>query len=164
MRGRARAQSTYAAHDKHALCPACAQVEAQAETTDFSRVLLLQQRNRLHRRMHLMRTAIAAIVPGYGLLAHRRIFTPILLLGTTWVLTRVWAGYAPPFAIEPRLTLPGEEVPVVLVLGLLGIVYTVSLLGYFHHVAKEREREAALAAGQRGRITQSTRRVSAMAA
>lgn len=149
---------------EHALCPACAQVEAQAETQDFSRVLLLQQRGRQHRSMHLVRTALAAILPGYGLLAHRHVFLAVALLSTTWVLVRLWFGYAPPFAIEPRLTVPGEEVPVVLVIALFTFVQAISLLGYFHHVAKEREREAALAAAQRGRITQSTRRVSAMAA
>ncbi len=149
---------------EHALCPACAQVEAQAETPDFSRVLLLQQRSKHHRLIRLARTAVAAIVPGYGLLAHRRVFTAVVLLSTTWVLARLWFGYAPPFALEPRLTVPGEEVPAVLIVAVFALVEVISLIGYFHQVAKEREREAALAASLRGRVTQSTRRVSAMAA
>ena len=149
---------------EHALCPSCAQVEAQAETQDFSRLLLLQTRNKHTRRAHWIRTALAAVVPGYGLLAHRHVFTSVMLLGTTWVLAQLWFGYAPPFALEPRLTMPGEEIPIVLIAGVFLGVQLVSLLGYFHKTAKEREREASLAASQRGRITQSTRRVSAMAA
>lgn len=149
---------------EHALCPTCAQAEAQAETQDFSRLLLLQVRSKHIRRAHWVRTALASVMPGYGLLAHRHVFTAVFLLATTWVLAQLWFGYAPPFALEPRLTVPGEEVPIVLIAGVFVGVQLVSLLGYFHQTAKEREREAALAASQRGRITQSTRRVSAMAA
>ncbi|MEO7867030.1 MAG: tetratricopeptide repeat protein [Candidatus Eisenbacteria bacterium] len=149
---------------EHALCPACAQVEAQAKTPDFSRVLLLQQRSKYQRTVHLLRTAFASILPGYGLLAHRRVFTAVTLLSWTWILGRLWFGYAPPFASEPRLTVPGEEVPAVLIVAVFALVQAVSLLGYFHEVAREREREAALLASQRTRVTQSTRRVSALAA
>ncbi len=149
---------------EHALCPACAQVEAQTETQDFSRLLLMQARNKHTRRSHWIRTALASVVPGYGLLAHRHVFTSVFLLGTTWVLAQLWFGYAPPFALEPRLTVPGEEIPIVLIAGVFVGVQLMSLLGYFHHNAKEREREVALATSQRGRVTQSTRRVSSMAA
>lgn len=149
---------------EHALCPACAQIEARAETPDFSRVLLLQHRSKSHRVAHHLRTALATLLPGYGLLAHRRVFTAVALLSTTWVLAQLWFGYAPQFAVEPRLTTPGEEVPAALLVAVFAFVQAVSLIGYFHQVSKEREREAALVAARRGRVTQSTRRVSAIAA
>jgi hypothetical protein len=47
--------------------------------------------------------------------------------------------------------------------GLL-VVYAFSLVGYFVVVSRERARESQLAAATRGRITQSTRRPSNLAA
>lgn len=147
-----------------ALCQDCAKLESRAENPEFSHVLLLQNRQARMRRVHLWRTALAAVLPGYGLLAHRRVFTPILLLAITWTLVRAWLGLTAPFAIETRLALPGEEVPAAAILAGLSLVYLVSLAGYFRMVGKEREREAQLAAVQRGRITQATRRSTSLAA
>lgn len=149
---------------EHALCPACAEMEARAETPEFSRVLLLQLRSRRQRGERLVRTAFAALVPGYGLLAHRHVFTAVALLSTAWTTARLWLAWTPPFASEPHLVMPGEEVPVVALAVTLVVVYAVSLLGYFRLGELERRREAALAAAQRGRITQSSRRVSSVAA
>jgi tetratricopeptide (TPR) repeat protein len=143
---------------EHALCPRCAAIEAQAETADFGRVLLLRQRQARRRRHHLVHTALAATIPGYGLLAHRRVITPVLLLAALWLSVRVLAGTAPPLALDPRLTLPGQEVPPVLIVFALAIVYLVSLAGYFRLTEQEREREQALNQAQRGRLTQATRR------
>lgn len=147
-----------------ALCPQCAEVEERAETADFSRVLLLQYRARRLRSAHMVRTALAAVVPGFGLLAHRHVFTAVFLLGVTSLLLRNWFGLATPFAVDSRLALSGQEVPVAVLVASWVLIYLVSLAGYFSLVAKERERELALNAAQRGRITQSTRRVSALAA
>lgn len=149
---------------EQALCPACVAVEATAETADFSRLLLMRHRQERNRRRNLLRTVLAALIPGYGLLAHRRVFTAIFLLGATWLLVGAWRDTPPPFAIEPRLALPGQDVPAVLLIAGLACVYGLSLLGYFRLTAQEREREAALNAASRGRITQSTRRASAIAA
>ena len=149
---------------EHALCPNCAVTEAQAGTQEFSRVLLMRYRQNHLKRQHLSRTALAALIPGYGLLAHRRVFTAIVLLGSTWLLARLWFAEAPPFAIEPRLTLAGQEVPVAGIVAMFLLVYSISLARYFHLSAREHEREAALAAAGRGRITQSTRRATSIAA
>lgn len=149
---------------EHALCPACAQVESEAETHEFSRVLLLRQRNRLLRRDQLARTALAALLPGYGIVSHRHVFRPVVLIAATYVLVRLAFGYVMPFSLEPRLTLPGQEVPMAVLLGGLLFVYASSLLGYVHLNSREESRQAALNAGMRGRITQSTRRSSANAA
>lgn len=149
---------------EHALCPACIRIEAQGETGEFSRVMLSRYRFARQRRLHHIRMALATLVPGYGLLAHRRVFTAIGLLATTWLLGRAWLGSPPPFAIEPRLALSAQEVPPVVLLGVFALVLAISVLGYMSLAARERAREAALAAAQRGRITQSTRRVASEAA
>ncbi len=149
---------------EHALCPSCAAVEEQAETHEFSRVLLLRHRHTIHRRERLLRTALAALLPGYGIVSHRHVFRPVFLVTTTWLLTELLLGATLPFSLEPRLTLPGQEVPAALLVGGLAFVYLSSLLGYLHLNSREEAREAALNAGMRGRITQSTRRSSAQAA
>lgn len=149
---------------EHAYCPDCAEIESRAETQDFSRMLLYQHRAKGRRAAHLVRTAFAAIVPGFGLLAHRRVFSAIVLLSATWSIGCAWIGSTSPFAVEPRLALAGDEVPVTLLAVGLGLVYLASLLGYANLVRQEAAREAALQASQRGRITQATRRSSPLAA
>jgi hypothetical protein len=74
----------------------------------------------------------------------------------SWLVTGAWLGWPPPFAVEPRLTLSGQELPLVLLCTSVGLVYAVSLLGYARLTRRERERESQLQASQRGRITQST--------
>lgn len=149
---------------EHALCPACAEVEGQAETHEFSRVLLMRHRMKSRRSEQLVRTALATLLPGYGIVSHRHVFRPVLLLSLTWLLLRLWGGSPMPFSLDPRLALPGQEVPAAVLTGGLLFIYAISLLGYFHLNAREENREASLNAGMRGRITQSTRRASANAA
>ncbi len=143
---------------EHALCPACAAAEAQGETPEFSRVLLLRRRQERSRRLRFVHTALAATLPGYGLLAHRRAFTPVFLLAATWLLARAWSGTAAPYALDPRLTLPGQEVPAVALVSGAALVYAISLLGYFRLAEQERARERSHNAMQRGRVQQNTRR------
>ncbi len=147
-----------------ALCATCVAVEATAESGEFSRLMLSRHRMAEQRRAHLFRIGLATLIPGYGLLSHRHVFTAIGLLATTRLLLRAWMGTPPPFAIEPRLTMSAAEVPPVLLLAVFALVLAVSVLGYLGLRARERAREAALAASQRGRITQSTRRITPAAA
>ncbi|MFN8588117.1 MAG: tetratricopeptide repeat protein [Candidatus Eisenbacteria bacterium] len=149
---------------EHALCPSCALVEAQAETHEFSRVLLLRHRHSIAKRERLARTALAALLPGYGIVSHRHVFRPAFLLSASWLLVQLAAGATLPFSLEPRLTLPGQDVPPALLVGAMVFVYACSLLGYLHLNSRAEAREAALNAGMRGRITQSTRRNTAQAA
>jgi hypothetical protein len=109
-------------------------------------------------------TALAALIPGYGLLAQKRAFSPVLLLTASWLIARGWSGTVLPFALDPRLTLPGQEVPLVALATASVLVYAVSLLGYLRLVQRERAREAALHTTQRGRVQQSTRRAYPTAA
>ena len=50
------------------------------------------------------------------------------------------------------------------IVAVAALVYLTSIARYFQLCAKEQEREAALASAGRGRITQSTRRVTPAAA
>ncbi len=147
-----------------ALCPECDRIGAGAETPEFSRVLMLQHRSRQRDRTRMVRTAFAALVPGFGLLAHHRVFGPTLLISFTWLLGRLAFAFSPPFSLSPRLSFPGGEVPVVVVVAGVLFVYAWSLGGYFLAVNRERLREAQLDSAARGRITQATRRSSTLAA
>lgn len=149
---------------ENALCPDCVRAEAVAESAEFSRLMLARHRFARGKRSKLARIAFATLIPGYGLLSHRRVFTPVFLLSSTYLLTRAWLGAPPPFAIEPRLALSAQEVPAVLLFALFVLVCATSILGYLSVEARERSRDAALSAAQRGRITQSTRRPTATAA
>ncbi len=147
-----------------ALCPQCDRIGAGAETLEFSRVLLLQHRSRRRDGARLGRTALAALVPGYGLLAHHRVFAPALLLAFTWMLGRLAIHFSAPFSLTPRLSFPGGEVPTVVLMAGFIFVYAWSLGGYLVIVNREAIRDAMLDSSSHGRITQSTRRQPSLAA
>lgn len=147
-----------------ALCPECDRIGAGAETQEFSRVLLLQYRSRRRQRTRFVRTAAATLLPGYGLLAHQRVFGPTLLIAFTWLMIRLTFDFHPPYSLTPRLTMPGSEVPAVVLFAGLALLYAWSLGSYFWVVSRERARESKLEAAGRGRITQSTHRQNTLAA
>lgn len=141
-----------------ALCQECDAIGAGAETQEFSRVLLLQHRARRRDGARYLGTALAALVPGFGLLAHHRVFGPTLLLSCAWLLGHFALGHALPFSVSARLTLPGGEVPGVMLWAGILFIYIWSLLGYFVLTSAESRRESQNQAVSRGRITQATRR------
>ena len=47
--------------------------------------------------------ALATLVPGYGLLSQRHVFTAVGLLATTWMLGRAWMGTPPEAAVGAGL-------------------------------------------------------------
>jgi len=143
-----------------ALCPDCAAVESRAESPDFARVLLAQRSRKVLGAQHLFRTALATLIPGFGLLSFQRLFTPIVLLSMSAALTARLFGMTEPFSFEPRLTVGNSEVPVPLLIGLWLLIYAISILGYFARGAHEKAVAASLAAPTRSRITQATRRMS----
>lgn len=147
-----------------ALCPECDRIGAGAETHEFSRVLLLQHRNKRRDGARIGRTAVAALIPGFGLLAHGRVFGPTVLIALTWLLGRSAFDFSVPFSLTPRLSFPGGEVPAVVLFAGLLFVYAWSLGGYFLTVNREQLREAQLQSAGHGRLTQSTRRTSTLAA
>jgi hypothetical protein len=147
-----------------ALCPECERVGGGAETQEFSRVLLLQHRARRRDTQRYLRTALAALVPGFGLLAHHRVAGPVAMLSATWLLARLAFSSVLPFAVTPRLTIPGSELPHVFVLLALAAVYAWSLAAYALVMTLERHRESQLDAATHGRLAQASRRQSTLAA
>jgi hypothetical protein len=147
-----------------ALCPECDRVSGGGETPEFSRVLLLRHRAKRRDGQRYVRTGLAALVPGFGLLAHHRVGGPVLLLSTTWLVVRIGFGTVLPFAVTPRLTIPGSELPHAFVLLALIGVYAWSLGAYALVMTIERHRESQLDAATHGRLAQASRRQSSMAA
>ena len=147
-----------------ALCPACAAVESRAETPDFGRVLLLQHRRQAHRGQRLLRTALATLIPGYGLLAFRRVLPAVLLLSASAALVAVGAGFAAPFVFEARIADPVQEVPLAVLVAIWVALYATSILGYLANVVRADAEEAALTAPVRSRIRLSTHDHTSLAA
>ena len=147
-----------------ALCPACATVEARAETPDFGRVLLLQHRTQVRRSRRLVRAALAVVIPGYGLLSFRRVVPAVLLLAASAALLAVAAGHGAPFSYETRLAATVQEVPPAVQIGTWVAIYVISILGYLGNLVRADEVEAAQAAPVRSRIRLSGRDRSALAA
>jgi hypothetical protein len=109
----------------------------------------------------MVRTALATLVPGLGLLMHRRLVRPLVLLGITAALTTQALGLAAPFSGEPRLALPEPGLPPAVLVGLWVGVYVVSIGSYFGLLARARAQEAALSTPVRSRSVQSTRHAAA---
>jgi tetratricopeptide (TPR) repeat protein len=149
---------------EHALCPVCAAAEAGAESPDFARVLLHQQQRRARRTQRLVRTALASLIPGYGLLAFRRVMSGVLLLSVCAGLLAVGSGHATPFSYEAGLARPDQDVPFALLVGLWLAVYAVSILRYLAEVIRADAEEAAQAVPVRSRIRLPGRERSALAA
>ncbi len=147
-----------------ALCPACAAVEARAETPDFGRVLLVQHRVQVRRSRRLLRTALAMLIPGYGLLSFRRVMPAVLLLAASAALVAIAAGFGAPFSYETGLAVPVQEIPFAVQVGAWLAIYAISILGYFGNVIRADAVEAAQAAPVRSRIRLSGRDHSALAA
>jgi hypothetical protein len=147
-----------------ALCPDCAAAEARAETPDFGRVLLLQRRRQVRRAERLACTALAVLVPGYGLLAFRRVVPAVLLLSASAALVAVAAGLATPFSFESRLAVTAQEVPLPVLVGSWVAIYGISIFGYFANVVRADAAEAAQAAPVRSRVRHQNRDRSALAA
>jgi hypothetical protein len=147
-----------------ALCPHCAAAESRAETPEFGRVLLLQRRRQVHRSHQLLRTALATLIPGYGLLSFHRSMPAVLLLSTSAALVAVGGGFAAPFSYETHLAVPGQEVPIAVLVTIWVALYAISILSYLTHVFRAEAEAAALAAPVRSRIRLAGRDRSVLAA
>jgi hypothetical protein len=125
---------------------------------------LLQHRIQVRRSRRRLHTALALLIPGYGLLSFRSVIPAVLLLAASAALAAVAAGYGAPFSYETRLAVPVQEVPFAVQAGTWVTIYAVSILGYFGNVVRADAAEAAQAAPIRSRIRLSGRDHSALAA
>ncbi|HTM57794.1 MAG TPA: tetratricopeptide repeat protein, partial [Candidatus Udaeobacter sp.] len=125
-----------------ALCEQCEVVEARAESPDFARMFLAQHRRSVTHRRDMMRTALATLIPGFGLLSTGRVFAPVLLLTVMAALITPWLGLGSPYSYEPRLSFAAAETPVALAVGLWVAIYAISMLGYFTQRGRQRAHES----------------------
>jgi hypothetical protein len=147
-----------------ALCPACAAAESRADAPDFARVLLHRRRRDRRTRRRAARVGVALLVPGYGLLAYRRVFSAVLVLCAAVVLAAVTLGEATPFWYEARPALTARGLPTPVLAGAWLALYAVSFLGFLAQRARADTEEAAAAAPVRSRIRLSNRDRSVLAA
>lgn len=147
-----------------ALCHRCVEIERRAESREFARVLLQQHARRVRGRAGLARTALATLVPGYGLLSFHRVASPLLLLSGSFALVLAASPYGTPFPFEARVGVAGTAFPITVLAAIALLIYLWSVGGYLSLAAREREQAAMLAAPQRSRSAQATRRTPAAAA
>jgi len=88
---------------EQALCPGCATIAARAESAEFGRVLLAQQRRRTERTGAILRTVVSTTVPGWGMIATRRTLAALVLLGGTSLLVMPLLEVRGPFALGSGL-------------------------------------------------------------
>jgi tetratricopeptide (TPR) repeat protein len=146
-----------------ALCPSCAEVERGAESPEFARVILAQHRRARESGWTLMRTALAALIPGFGLLVFGRVFRALFVLSLAAGLGVVWLGLGGPFPYEAGIAVTDTTIPVPLLIGSLCALYLFSLLAYFSLVSKARAQADYIARPQRSRARQASGRDAAAA-
>lgn len=139
-----------------ALCPPCAVVAARAENPDFGRILLNQQRRKTERMDHWIQTALATLVPCYGLVSLRRVFGPLLLLIIGFGALSPRLGLTPPLWYEPHLKFPESGGAATIGLIVAVLVFATSLLGYLSRRAAERTVNATPIRSRVAQISQFT--------
>lgn len=112
-----------------AYCRACASAESGAQAFEFSRMLLRRHRDRAQRTGRIARTAVAMIVPGFGLLAMRRVFSPLVILSLAAALLHIASGDGAPFAYVARFATPDRDLRLALSIPWAAL-YVWSIAGY----------------------------------
>jgi len=128
------------------LCEDCAGVLLTATTPEFGRLLLFKRRRETKRRQARVRTVIAAVVPGYGVIAFDRIVLGWFLAVTATVaLLLLVSGHAP-FPYDPRVLVGAPRPLAGIALVAFVASYLVSLFAYLSLNGHAREEDAGLEA------------------
>lgn len=146
-----------------ALCRSCAAIEAPTKTADFARVLLTDHKRKKQKPTRMVRTILSAIVPGYGMLALHRVFTPVALLTFSVALVGMWFDAWAPFWYEARVLPLQHGLPWYLVLAPWLLIVAWSVLGYLSEQTRHDQRVVAAAKATRLRPS-TNRHVTAAAA
>ena len=126
---------------EQALCVACATTAARAESPEFGRVLLLQQRRRIERVRNGVRAAFVALVPAFGLAAGRRVIGAFAVMTTTAWLALSWFDARGPFALGSGFEV-AFQVPA-WAWGVAGLVlYGLSIAAYMTRPSEPAESES----------------------
>jgi tetratricopeptide (TPR) repeat protein len=124
------------------LCVECASLAQNATTPEFGRLLLFKRRRETRRRQSHIRTAIAALIPGYGALAFDRVVTGWLIAAFAVLATLLGVWGAAPYPYDPRV-LPGNVRPLAgVAFAALGLCYVVSLFVFWSLHTRAQEQEA----------------------
>jgi hypothetical protein len=112
-----------------ALCHSCAKVQSGTPQAEFARVILLEHRKKERRTGWIARTALAALIPGFGPLAYHRTLSAFVLVLSAVAL--VFGGpEATPYSFEPRLSgLEGGTAPGLAILPWVAI-WAIWVVGY----------------------------------
>ncbi len=113
-----------------ALCPDCSAVEARAETSDFGRVLLGQQRRKVERARRSARVAVASLVPGFGHALFQDVLGSVLTSAVVAWLVMTLRGVTPPFDARHDFGIAGPGVPAGMLFLVAALVYGVSILRF----------------------------------
>src|SRR4029077_15738040 len=84
------------------LCEDCAGLLSTATTPEFGRLLLFKRRRETRRRQGHVRTAIAVVLPGYGVMAFDKLMLGWTLTLATALSARVLLARDAPFPYDPR--------------------------------------------------------------
>ena len=134
-----------------------------AESPEFARVLLRRLRLQSERRARIVRNTLAAVIPGYGLLAFHRVFRATMMIACASLIAAPWLEIHAPFAYHawPGLG-AGAVSPIVPLAGWI-LIYANSLIGYLAQGAREARRSQVSTSTHRGR-PRSSDRITAQAA
>jgi hypothetical protein len=126
------------------LCEECAALLTTATTPEFGRLLLFKRRRETRRRKGQVRTAIAVLVPGYGVLAFDRLLLGWFLTGSAALCALlVVMGHAP-FPYDPRIFTGAPRPFAGIAVAGFGLTYVLSLFAYLSLHGHAREEDAGL--------------------
>jgi hypothetical protein len=126
------------------LCEECAGLLSTATTPEFGRLLLFKRRRETRRRQGHVRTAIAVVLPGYGVMAFDRLMLGWLVtLAAAGSLLVLFAGHAP-FPYDPRVIANGPRPLAGFATVMFAAAYFVSLLSYLSLHGHQREEDATI--------------------
>ncbi len=126
------------------LCIECASLVANATTPEFGRLLLFKRRRETRRAQGRIRTAIAAVVPGYGAVACDRVLTGWTLGVLAALCGLLLVTGSAPFPYDARVLIGPPRPLAGLAAAAFGLIYFISLLQYLSLHAREKEEDAGL--------------------
>jgi len=124
------------------LCEECAALLTTATTPEFGRLLLFKRRREARRRHGQVRTAIALLIPGYGVLAFDRLLLGWFLAGSAGLCALLLVVGHAPFPYDPRI-FTGAPRPFagIAVIG-FALTYILSLFAYLSQQGRVNEEDA----------------------
>lgn len=141
------------------LCEECAALVTTATTPEFGRLLLFKRRRETRRRQGQVRTAIAVLVPGYGVIAFDRLLFGWFLVVVAVASALVLLAGSSPFPYDPRVIAQGPRPLAGIAMVSFALTYLVSLFAYLSLHGHARIEEAGIDTSS-GRAPQRLKRAA----